>query len=268
MIASSSRSSAAASSSVSSRFMPYRWGLASRATGSKTKSGLRPTPRTKRCVSPSLILKRHRLRRVHRWQFVHDCPEPGVGFGLEAAMPGRRDEIIDPAIAGAAQSAHEGFCLVEMAHPVVTPMHDIDRDVPQSGDIVENVVVVPAGLAFGIEKPTIDQVVDHDPGDGQGVFLVRLAVTVFIVVEAAGAAFPGYAGRCGFHQALPFRLGPRRHGKYFGQPHDDIAAIFRRYRVDEVPPRRREIQIRARHRHGERVWREFSGIALKEIIYI
>src|ERR1700750_2436478 len=105
-------------------------------------------------------------------------------------MPGRCDEILDPVIAGTAQGAHEGFCLVEMAHPVVTPMHDIDRDVPQSGDIVENVVVVAAGLAFGIEKPTIDHVVDHDPGDGQGVFLVRLAVTVFIVVEAGGGCLP------------------------------------------------------------------------------
>src|SRR5215470_3668047 len=152
--------------------------------------------------------KTGRLRRGDWWQFVHDRPEPGVGFRLEAAMPGRCDEIVDPAIARAAQGAHEGFCLVEMAHPVVTPMHDIDRDVPQSGDIVENVVVVAAGLVFGIEKPTIDHVVDHDPGDGQGVFLVRLAMTVFTVAEAAGTAFPGYAGRCGFDQALPFRLGP------------------------------------------------------------
>src|SRR5690242_6334027 len=137
MIASSSRSSAAASSSVNSRFMPYRWGgspmrrarLAAAGEpsdmGQKLKSGLRPTPRTKRCVSPSLILKRHRLRRVHRWQFVHDCPEPGVGFGLKAAMPGRCDEILDSAIAGTSQGPHEGFCLVEMAYPVVTPMHDI-----------------------------------------------------------------------------------------------------------------------------------------------
>jgi hypothetical protein len=39
--------------------------------------------------------------------------------------------------------------------------------------------------------------VDQDPGDGQGVFLVWLAVTVFIAVEVAGAAFPSYAGGCG-----------------------------------------------------------------------
>src|SRR5580693_8328077 len=87
-------------------------------------------------------------------------------------------------------------------------------------------------------------------------------------VEAAGAAFPGHAGRRGFRQALPFRLSPRRRGKYLGQPLDDIAAVFRRYGVDEVPPRRREIQIGARHRHGERVCREFGGIALEEIIDI
>ena len=99
--------------------------------------------------------------------------------GSKLLCPAGCDEILDPVIAGTSQGAHEGFCLVEMANPVVTPMHDIDWDVPQSGDIVENVVVVAAGLAFGIEKPTIDHVVDHDPGDGQGVFLVRLAVTVF-----------------------------------------------------------------------------------------
>jgi hypothetical protein len=106
-------------------------------------------------------------------------------------------------------------------------MHDIDRDVPQSADMVENVVVVAVGHAVGIEKPAIDHVVDQDPGSGQGVFLVWLAVTVFIAVEAAGAAFPGYAGRCGFRPAPPFRLGPRRRGKYLGQPLDDIAAVFR-----------------------------------------
>ena len=62
-------------------------------------------------------------------------------------MPGCRDEIFDRVIAGAAQAPHEGFCLVRMAYPVVTPMHDIDRDVPQSGDLVENVVVVASPLA-------------------------------------------------------------------------------------------------------------------------
>ena len=89
-------------------------------------------------------------------------------------------------------------------------------------------------------------------------------MTVFIAVEAAGAAFPAYAGRCGFRQALPFRLGPRRCGKCLGQPLDDIDAVFRRYGVDEVPPRRGEIQIGAGHRHGERVCREFGDIALED----
>src|SRR6201993_1031022 len=99
--------------------------------------------------------------------------------GSKAAMPSRRDEIIDPAIAGAAQGPHEGFCLVEMAHPVVTPVHDIDGDVPQSGDMVENIVVIAVDLAVGTEKPPIDHVVDQNPGGGQGVFLVWLAVAVF-----------------------------------------------------------------------------------------
>jgi hypothetical protein len=85
-------------------------------------------------------LKRRRLKRGHRWQPVHDRPEPGVGFGLKAAMPSRRDEIADRVIAGIAQGPHQGFRLVEMAHPIVTPMRDMNGDVPQSGDMVENSV--------------------------------------------------------------------------------------------------------------------------------
>jgi len=33
-------------------------------------------------VSHLATLKRRRLRRSHRWQLVHDRPEPGVAFGL------------------------------------------------------------------------------------------------------------------------------------------------------------------------------------------
>ena len=51
-------------------------------------------------------LKRRRLRRGHRWQLVHDRPEPGVDFGLKAAMPSRRDEIVDRVVAGIAQGPH------------------------------------------------------------------------------------------------------------------------------------------------------------------
>ena len=93
--------------------------------------------------------KRRRLRRGHRRQLVHDRPEPGVGFGLKAAMPSRRDEIVDRVIAGIAQGSHQGFRLVEMAHPVVTPMHNMNGDVPQSGDMVENIVVIAIRLAAG-----------------------------------------------------------------------------------------------------------------------
>ena len=78
-------------------------------------------------------LKRRCLRRGHRWQLVHDRPEPSVGFGLKAAVPMRRDKIADRASAGIAQGPHQGFRLVEMAHPVVTPMHDMNGDVPQAG---------------------------------------------------------------------------------------------------------------------------------------
>jgi hypothetical protein len=67
-----------------------------------------------------------------------------------------------------------------------------------------------------------------------------VAVTVFIAVEAAGAAFPGDTGRCGLYQALTLLLGPRRRGKYLGQAHDDIAAFFRRYGVNEAALRHRK----------------------------
>ena len=108
-------------------------------------------------------LKRRRLRRGHRWQLVHDRPEPSVGLGLKAAVPSRRDEIVDRIIAGIAQAPHQGFRLVEMAHPVVTPMHDTSRDVPQSGDIVENIVVIAIRRAAGAKESAIDHVVDEDP---------------------------------------------------------------------------------------------------------
>ena len=87
-------------------------------------------------------LKQRRLRRGHRRQVVHDSPEPGVGFGLKAAVPSRRDEIVDRVIAGIAQSPHQGFRLVEMAHPIVTSMHDMNGDVPQSDDMVENIALI------------------------------------------------------------------------------------------------------------------------------
>jgi len=200
-------------------------------------------------------LKRRRLGRGHQWQLVHDRPEPGVGFGLKAAVPCRRDEIVDRGIAGIAQGPHQGFRLVEMAHPVVTPMHDMNGDVPQAGDMVENIVVIAIRRAASAKESAIDHVVHEDPGGGQGVLLVWLTVAVFIAVEAVGAAFPGDAG-------------PRRRGEGLGQPLDDIAAIFRRNDVDEVPPSRRKIQIGTGCRHGERVYREFGGIALEEIVDI
>src|SRR5215831_419367 len=111
-------------------------------------------------------LKRRRLTRGHRSQLVHDRPEPSVGFGLKAAVPSRRDEIADRVIAGIAQGPHQGFRLVEMAHSVVTPMHDMNGDVPQSGDMVENIVVVAIRRAAGAKESSIDHVVDEDPGGG------------------------------------------------------------------------------------------------------
>ena len=111
-------------------------------------------------------LKEWRLRRGHQWQLIHKRPEPGVGFGLKAAVPSRRDEITDRVIAGIAQGPHQGFSLVEMTHAVVTPMHDMNGDVPQSGDMVENIVVIAIRRAAGAKESAVDHVVDEDPSDG------------------------------------------------------------------------------------------------------
>src|SRR5262245_27324952 len=56
----------------------------------------------------------------------------------------RRDEIADRVIAGIAQGLYQGFRLVEMAHPVMAPMHDMNGDVPQSG-----------GRAFWIDRAPV-----------------------------------------------------------------------------------------------------------------
>jgi hypothetical protein len=69
-----------------------------------------------------------------------------------------------------AQGSHQGFRLVEMAHSVVTPMHNMNGNVSQSGDIVENIVVVAIRLAADAEESAVDHVVDEDPGGGQTYF--------------------------------------------------------------------------------------------------
>src|SRR5207247_7301880 len=109
--------------------------------------------------------------------------------------PGRRDKIADRVIAGIAQGSHQGFRLVEMAHPVVTPMQDMNGDVPQSGDMVENIVVVAIRHAPGAKESAIDHVVDEDPGGGQRVLLGRLTVAVLLAAEAGGAGSAGVAWR-------------------------------------------------------------------------
>jgi hypothetical protein len=58
------------------------------------------------------------------------------------------------------------FGLVDMAHPVITPMHDMNGNVPQSGDLVENIVVIAIRRAAGAKEPAIDHVVNEDPGGG------------------------------------------------------------------------------------------------------
>jgi len=42
-----------------------------------------------------------------------------------------------------------------MAHPVVTPMHDMNGDVLQSGDMVENIVVIAIRRAAGARNPPL-----------------------------------------------------------------------------------------------------------------
>ena len=59
-----------------------------------------------------------------------------------------------------------GLRLVEMAHPVVTPMHDMNGDVLQSGDMVENIVVIAIRRAAGAKESAIGHVVDDDPCGG------------------------------------------------------------------------------------------------------
>ena len=81
-------------------------------------------------------------------------------------MPSRRNEIVDSVIAGIAQGPYQGVRPVEMAHPVVTPMHDMNGDVPQSGDMIENIVVIAILRAAGAKESAIDNVVDEDPGGG------------------------------------------------------------------------------------------------------
>ena len=58
------------------------------------------------------ILERGPLKRAPRRQVLHDSVQPGVGFGLQAAVPGRSDKVVNLVIARAAQRPHQGFCLV------------------------------------------------------------------------------------------------------------------------------------------------------------
>src|SRR5271155_4855283 len=89
-----------------------------------------------------------------------------------------------------------------MAHSVVTPVHDMHRDLFQPIDMVENVVVVAIRLAADTKKPAIDHVVNQDPASHQNIFLIWLALAAFILLQAAGAAFPRHTGRRGLQDAL------------------------------------------------------------------
>jgi len=58
------------------------------------------------------ILERGPLKRAPRRQIIHDSAQPGVGFGLQAAVPGSSDKVVNLAIACVAQRPYQGFCLV------------------------------------------------------------------------------------------------------------------------------------------------------------
>src|SRR5438045_745655 len=51
--------------------------------------------------------------------------------GSKLLCPAVVIKIVDRVIAGIAQGPHQRFRLIEMAHPVVTPMHDMNGDVSQ-----------------------------------------------------------------------------------------------------------------------------------------
>jgi hypothetical protein len=58
------------------------------------------------------ILERGPLKRAPRRQIIHYRAQPGVGFGLQAAVPGSSDKVVNLVIARAAQRPYQGFCLV------------------------------------------------------------------------------------------------------------------------------------------------------------
>jgi hypothetical protein len=47
-----------------------------------------------------------------RRQIIHDSAQSGVGFGLQAAVPGSSNKVVNLAIARAAQRPYQGFRLV------------------------------------------------------------------------------------------------------------------------------------------------------------
>ena len=64
-----------------------------------------------RRVRPSVLFAAA-VERAHRRQIIHDCAQLGVGFRLQAAMPGHGNKVIHLVVANGAQSPHEGFRLV------------------------------------------------------------------------------------------------------------------------------------------------------------
>ena len=73
----------------------------------------RPNPGGDRLhgVRPSVLFAAA-VERAHRRQIIHDCAQLGVGFRLQAAMPGHGNKVIHLVVANGAQSPHEGFRLV------------------------------------------------------------------------------------------------------------------------------------------------------------
>ena len=75
-------------------------------------------------------------------------------------MPGRGNKVVHIGIVSGPQRAREGFCLVKVTHPIVTPMHDVHRDLLQPMNMVEDVIIVAVRLAAATKKAAVQHVVD------------------------------------------------------------------------------------------------------------
>ena len=60
----------------------------------------------------NMVLFTAAVKWTHRRQIVHNRAKPGVGFRLQAAVPGRGNNVVHVGIANSPQRPHEGLRLV------------------------------------------------------------------------------------------------------------------------------------------------------------